>query len=123
MKARLDGQFIFDDEGLSIQAGSEQRQNVERAVAGLDGMLSIDLGLRGRRIKQTGVLRAASEAALRTKISVISAFMDGQTHTLVTADEEQLENLRIDYFEVKEKRAGGSGVCCEYEIRYTQLRG
>jgi phosphomannomutase len=44
MKARLDGQIIFDEEGLSIRVDNERREYVERAVAGLDGLLSVDLG-------------------------------------------------------------------------------
>jgi hypothetical protein len=123
MKARFDGQVIFDEEGLSIQVDSERREYVERAVAGLDGLLSIDLGERGRQIKQAGVLRAGSEAALRKKISTISAYVDGQAHTLILDSGEQYENLRMDSFKVKAKAASGNGVCCEYEIRYTQLRG
>jgi hypothetical protein len=123
MKTRLDGQCIFDDEELSVQAGSEQRQCVERSVAGLDGLLSIDLGLRGRQIKQTGVLRAGSEAALRKKLSTISAYMDGQTHTLTLDNGEEYDYLRMDSFKVTGTRPGGSDVCCEYEIRYTLLRG
>ncbi len=123
MKARLDGQCIFDEEELSIQTGGERRECVERTVAGLDGLLSIDLGERGRQIKQAGVLRAGSEAALRRKISAISAYTDGQAHTLTLDNGEEYENLRMDSFEVKAKGASGNGVCCEYEIRYTQLRG
>ena len=121
MKARLDGQIVFDDEGLSILVDGKRREFVERAVAGLDGLLSIDLGERGGQIVQTGVLRAGSEAALRKKISAISACMDGRSHTLTTG--EQYEDLRMDSFEVKEKSVSGVGVCCGYEIRYTQLRG
>ena len=123
MKARLDGQIIFDEEQLYIQVGGERREYVERTVAGLDGLLSVDLGERGRQIKQTGVLRAGSEAGLRKKIIAISAYMNGQRHTLTTDSGEQYEDLRMDSFEVKEKAVSGNGVCCGYEIRYTQLRG
>lgn len=123
MKATLDGQIVFDGEGLKVQAGNWKRSLVERAIAGLDGVLSIDSGLRGRQIKQTGVLRAASETALGEKISAIGSFMDGEGHTLITDSGEQFDNLRIDSFEVGEKGFGGSSVFCEYGIRYTQLRG
>jgi hypothetical protein len=123
MKARLDGQCIFDDEELGVQADSERREYIERAVDGLDGLLSIDLGERGREIKQAGVLRAGSESALRKKISTISVFIDGQTHTLTLDSGEEYDYLRMDSFEVRGKRPSGNGVCCEYEIRYTQLRG
>jgi len=123
MRIRLDEQCIFDEEELQVLAGSEQRKCVERSIAGLDGLLSIDLGQRGRQIKQVGVLRAGSEAAMRKRVSAISAYLDGRTHTLTVENGEQFNDLRMDCFEVKRKRPSGNGICCEYEIMYTQLRG
>ena len=43
MSVTLDGQAIFDEQGLAISAGSPVRASQERAIAGLDGVLSIDL--------------------------------------------------------------------------------
>lgn len=123
MRATLDGQVVFDDQELRVQAGSWNRGSIERTVTGLDGVLSIDLGLRDRKIRQTGALRAVSEAALSEKISAIGAYMDGQGHTLTTDRGEQFDNLRVDCFEAGQRRFSGSSVCCKYEIRYTQLRG
>jgi len=122
MKATLDGQVVFDDQELTVVAESWKRGSAERTIAGLDGVLSIDLGLRGRKVIQRGVLRAASESALRERISEISGYMDGVTHTLTTDNGEQFDNLRVDCFEVGKKRFSGNAVCCDYEIRYTQLR-
>ena len=62
MSIGLDGQMLFDKLDLKIETGSVSRDSVERAVSGLDGVLSIDLGGRSRKIKQKGVLRAASRA-------------------------------------------------------------
>jgi len=53
----LDGQGLFDTQDLEIRAFSCKRAFIERAAAGLDGVLSIDLGERGREVRQSGVLR------------------------------------------------------------------
>ena len=107
---------------LEIQPGSFSRDSVERAVLGLDGVLSIDLGGRCRKIKQRGVLLAKSRLQMSERISAISAFMDGDTHVLVTGSGEEFDNLRLDVFKVTSEETSGGGLCCNYEIVYTQLR-
>ena len=121
MSATLDGQNLFDGQELKVEPGSFSRDSIERTVAGLNGVLSIDLGGRGRMIKQKGVLRAKSRTQMEEKKSAISACMDGDTHTLVTGSGEEFANLRMDAFKVSEERAAGSGLCCDYEITYRQL--
>lgn len=121
MKATLNGQSVFGDQDLSIQAGSRHRSSLERTIPGLDGILSIDLGLRARKIKQAGILRAVSEAALREKIDTIGAYIDGDTYTLATNKGEQFDNVRMDSFKVTAKRFSGNMVSCNYEIIYVQL--
>lgn len=121
MRVTLDGQNLFDEQKLEIEPGSFSRISIERAVAGLDGVLSIDMGGRGRKIKQKGLLQAKSRTQLNNRIDAISAYMDGNTHTLARSDGEQLNNLRIDSFKVSKERAGGIGIVVDYEIIYTQL--
>ena len=121
MGATLDGQDLFDGQQLKIEIGSLRRDSIERAVPGLDGTISIDLGCRGRKVKQTGVLRAESRSRIRERISSISAFIDGNTHTLKSDDGEELCNLRMDTFEAGQEKISGSGVYCDYKIIYTQL--
>jgi len=75
MKVTLDAQK-FDEQALEITADSFSRDSIERSIPGLNGVLSIDLGLRGRKIRQTGTLRAKSRTQLNERISKISAFMD-----------------------------------------------
>ena len=122
MSTTLDGQRLFDEEGLRIELGSFGRDSMERKVAGLDGVLSIDLGRRSRKIKQKGVLRAKSRAKLDERINAISSYMDGDTHTLTAGSGGSFGNLRMDTFKVTGERANGSGLCCDYEIVYTQLK-
>jgi len=121
MSTTLDGQILFDEQQLEIELGSISRDSIEKAVRGLDGVLSIDLGERGREIKQKGVLRATSRSQMDERISAISVYMDGDTHTLVTNSGEEFDNLRMDGFKVTKERTGGGGVVIDYEIVYTQL--
>ena len=121
MRVTLDGQNLFDEQQLEIEPGSISRVSIERAVAGLDGVLSIDMGGRGRKIKQKGLLQAKSRMQMDNRINAISACMDGNTHILARSDGEQLNNLRMDSFKVSKERAGGNGIVVDYEIIYTQL--
>ncbi len=121
MRVTLDGQNLFDEQQLEIEPGSINRDSIERAVAGLDGVLSIDMGGRGRKIKQKGLLQAKSRMQMNNRINAISAYMDGTTHTLARSDGEKLNNLRMDSFKVSKERAGGRGIVVDYEIIYTQL--
>ncbi|MGA1980346.1 MAG: hypothetical protein ABSG99_07295 [Sedimentisphaerales bacterium] len=121
MSATLDGQNLFDEQDLKIELGSVGRDSIELTVPGLDGVLSIDMGERGRKIKQKGVLRAKSRAQMDDRICAIQAYIDGDTHTLVISNGEEFNNVRMDAFRVTEEKTSGSGLCCDYEIVYTQL--
>ena len=121
MSVTLDGQNLFDEQQLEIEQDSLNRDSTEKAVAGLDGVLSVDMGGRARKIRQRGTLRAQSRTQMNTRINAISAYMDGKTHTLVSNEGETFENLRMDSFKVSRERAGGNGIAVDYEIVYTQL--
>jgi hypothetical protein len=121
MKVTLDGQRLFDEQALELCVSSFGRESIDRAVPGLNGILSIDLGRRGRKIKQTGTLRAKSRSQLDERISDICACMDGHTHTLVTSDGRQLSNLRMDSFDAGQEHLNGASISVDYEIVYTQL--
>ena len=121
MRVTLDGQNLFDEQQLEIEPDSISRVSIERAVAGLDGVLSIDMGGRGRKIKQKGLLQAKSRMQMDNRINAISAYMNGNTHILARSDGEQLNNLRMDSFKVSKERAGSIGIVVDYEITYTQL--
>jgi hypothetical protein len=121
MSVTLDGQNLFDEQQLEIEQDSLNRDSIERAVAGLDGVLSVDMGGRTRKIRQRGTLRAKSRTQMNDRINVISAYMDGNTHTLVSNEDKKFDNLRMDSFKVSKERTGGSGIVVDYEIVYTQL--
>jgi len=121
MSVTLDGQNLFDEQQLEIEQDSLNRDSIERAVSGLDGVLIVDMGGRARKIRQKGTLRARSRTQMNDRINVISAYMDGNTHTLVSNEGEKFDNLRMDSFKVNRKRAGGGSMVVDYEIVYTQL--
>ena len=121
MSTTLDEQRLFDEHCLEVELESINRSSTERTVPGLDGVLSIDLGQRSRKIKQAGTLHAKSHTEMEQRIEAISAYLDGETHVLVTKDGRKLESLRMDAFRVSKERTGGGSLFCDYEIVYTQL--
>jgi hypothetical protein len=121
MNITLDGQKLFDEQDLKIELGSVSRDSIEKTVGGVDGVISIDLGGRGRKIKQRGALWAKSRTQMNDRIGAILTYIDGDTHTLVISNGEEFNNVRMDAFKVTEEKTGGSGLCCDYEIVYTQL--
>ena len=120
MSVSIDGYRLFD-ETVTIEAESVRRESIERTAAGLDGVVSVDLGKRGREIQQKGTLRARSKIELNDRVAVITAFMDGQTHTLGTPEGETYADVRMDSLRVKNERAAGAGIATDYEIIYRQL--
>jgi hypothetical protein len=114
MGTSLDGIILFGDTDSQVEVGSFTRESIDRSATGLDGVVSIDFGERGRKIKQKGELRARSTEAMQ-------AFMDGNTHTLAGLQGQVFENIRIDSVSVRNERASGGGVVADYEIVYMQL--
>jgi len=121
MNVTLDGQNLFDQQQLEVEPDSIIRACVEKAVSGLDGLLSIDLGKRSRKVRQKGTLRAQSRSQMQDRINAISTYMDGDTHTLEISGQQTFENLRMDVFKVTDERTNAAGLEVDYEIVYTQL--
>jgi hypothetical protein len=120
MSVKLDQNRLFDEAAM-IEVESIRRESIERATAGLDGVMSIDLGNRGRKIRQKGELRARSKAELNKRIEAISAFIDGDTHTLAGSEGNTYDNVRMDSIDIKNERVSGSSVVADYEVVYRQL--
>ena len=121
MMATLDGQRLFGEAEPQIEAFSLNRQWVERTVAGLDGVVSIDLGGRSRKVRQRGTFRARSNQELRTMVDAVATYMDGRMHEVMTHTGGELSNLRMDSMKVSPLRVSGPAVVADYEIFYTQL--
>lgn len=122
MTTTLDGKALFDERELIVAVGPIERASIERSVPGLDGLASIDLGRRGRKVRQRGTLRATNQARADARIAPIEAFLDGAPHTLRLSDGRRYDDLRMDAFVQRDRRVEGAGVVVEYEITYTQLR-
>jgi len=118
----LDGKALFDERELTIAVGPVERASVERGVPGLDGLASIDLGRRGRKVRQRGTLRATNQARMDARIAAIEVLLDGAPHSLLVSDGRRYDDLRMDAFVQRDRRVEGAGVVVEYEITYTQLR-
>ena len=116
----FDGQDFFIDGRHVVLPLSWRRDTVDKGFAGLDGVLSVDLGLRERKIKQTGRLTAKSVESLIALTQEIMDYIDGQGYTLVGHNNVSYENVRMDSFTPGEITVGNQA-CCEYEINYTQL--
>ena len=117
----LNGKSIFGHGDHTLQVGSWGRQIKERRFAGVDGVMSIDLGRGGRKLKQGGWLTAASRAALQKMCEEISAYIDGQADVLVDANGTVYAKVRMDSFGLLTEVCTASPVRCEYEVTYTQL--
>lgn len=120
MNAWLDDLISFEEKMIEVK--SFKRDSIERTTAGLDGVVSVDLGSRSREIVQRGILRAVSIEKLRSIMSEIRSLMNGGVHKLRSGDGKLFEDVRLDGFEADEIKHCGAGVWCEFEVRYTQLR-
>ena len=118
MQAKIDNTIEF--ELLKLKADSWKRDSIEKSAAGLDGVVSIDLGRRKRRIKICGLIEAQSKIGLEKKKELISALLDGKAHMLET--DTEYENIRIDSFEVVKGDCSGKVISCEFELGLSQLR-
>jgi len=118
---RFDDRKLFGSGQHTVQALSWRRESMERGFAGLDGVVSVDLGLRGRKLKQYGYLTAGSITSLIGLIEEISAYINGQAYDLVDQNGVSYPNVRMDSFTLLGPITGGNQACCEYEIVYTQL--
>ena len=123
MKAVLDNEIIFNEDYFGLEIKSFQREVVQRSAAGLDGQVSIDLGLRGRKLVQKGQLRAKNQAELQEIIDEIDGLIDGNEHILKSPDGRVFENLVIESFQTGSFVFGGAQTSCQYQITYTQQVG
>jgi len=117
----LDGKTVFGHGDHTLQVGSWGRETMERCFAGVDGMVSVDLGRRGRKLKQRGWLTAVSKAALQKRCEEISAYIDGQAYELVDSNGTVYGKVRMDSFGLLREICAANPVRCEYEVTYTQL--
>ena len=121
--------ITFNDEKLfgagehKLKPLSWRREAIQRGFAGLDGVVSVDLGRRERKLKQQGRLSAVSTAALLKRMEEITNYIDGQAYKLIDQHGTVYEQVRMDDFTILGSITSANQACCEYEIIYTQLSG
>ncbi len=120
MRAMLDNEIFFEEKSFELEIKSPQRGVFQRSAAGLDGQVSIDLGLRGRKIIQKGEMRSQSQSGLQRQIDAINELIDGNSHILRCPDGRIFENLLIEEFKTGPLVSGGSHISCQYQITYNQ---
>ncbi|HAU38849.1 MAG TPA: hypothetical protein DCX07_14175 [Phycisphaerales bacterium] len=117
----LDGNNLFGSGPHEIRPESWQRAVMRRAFAGLDGELALDLGLRSRRIVQTGRLQATGSDVLNLLLAQIEGLLDGQLHTLVDSYGRVYARVLVEEFAPASAIRRGRGFWCDYRIVYRQL--
>jgi len=118
---KFDGKELFGKGEHSLEVRSWRREGVDYGFAGLDGVLSVDLGRRERKLKQRGWLTAESVGALMRLMEEISGYIDGQSYELVDGGGICYGQVRMDSFTLLGSVTAGNQARCEYEIHYTQL--
>ena len=109
-------------EQVSLSVGSWSRECDDRSVAGLDGVVSVDMGRRKRKINQQVLLRAGSRNTLNSQKCALEENIDGRQHMLTIDDGQVFENLRMDGAVFGDIRRDGAGISQAVKIEYTQLK-
>lgn len=120
MWSKIDDTIQFEQ--TSFNADTWSRDCDDRSVVGLNGVVSVDMGLRTRRIVQKGLLRSISKDTLSGIISNIAELIDGSEHTVNLEDGRSFEHLRIESVDFDQPQTSGTGAACSFKITYTQLR-
>ena len=120
-RMKFDGRDLFGPGEHKLWALPWRRERADRGYAGLDGVFSVDLGRRDRKLQQRGFLVAQNLAALKEMLGEMSAYIDGQDYELISRHGFRYDNVRMDVFTVTGPIKTGSQASCEYEIHYTQL--
>ena len=113
---------VIKVEHEELQVDSWSRDGAERSASGLDGVITIDHGMRSRKIIQWCVIRAVSESSLQEILNSVVSLIDGKEHTVTLEDGACYEYLRVDGVSSEKNKTSGAGVSCRVKVIYTQLR-
>ena len=109
MMSSYNGQDLFSSGPQSFRLGPWRRSLQRRGFAGVDGEMILDLGLRSRRIFQTGRLHADTSAGLKSLLDAINACCDSCEHALVDNYGESLPRVILENFELTTSVHRGRG--------------
>ena len=113
---------IIKLEHEELQVDSWVRDGVEKSAAGLDGVITVDHGMRSRRIIQKCIIRASSASSLQEVLNTVVDLIDGKEHSISFENGECYGCLRVDSVSSEKISRSGSGVSCSVKVIYTQLR-
>ncbi len=116
-----DGENLFASGPHAFVLGPWRRQSHRRGFAGIDGEVVLDMGLRSRRITQTGRLRADSSGQMQSILDAINALCDGAGHVLVDNYGQSHPRVIMERFGPTGPVRHSRGFYCDYEIEYLQL--
>ncbi len=117
----VDGQDLFASGPHSVRPEPWERALRRRGFAGVDGELVLDLGLRSRRVVQTGRLQAPTAQGVCALVGQIEAVADGRTHTLIDGTGCSYIPVIVEEFAPTTPVRRGRGFWCDYRITYRQL--
>jgi len=115
------GEDLFGSGPHAFRLGPWQRAVQNRAFAGVHGELLLDLGIRSRKIRQTGRLQADSADALHALLSTIDGYCDGAEHALVDNHGRSYASVILEQLETTTPVQRGRGFYCDYKAEYRQL--
>lgn len=118
---RLDGQELFASGPAGLLPGPQARELRQRGLAGLDGLVVVDLGRRGREITQTGRLQADTLESLQDQFAAIEAFADGNEHSLEDDLGRRFPRVLLESFQLTTPIQRGRGYFCDYRAQYREL--
>ena len=112
---------LFSSGPHAFRFGPWQRRLERREFAGVNGMVILDMGLRFRKIIQTGRLQGETVEQINEIIEQIIDLCDGKEHTLVDNHGRSHEHVLLVRFETTTPIRRSRGFYCDYEIEYQQL--
>ncbi|AQT67114.1 hypothetical protein STSP2_00255 [Anaerohalosphaera lusitana] len=107
---------------MRVDVGAWQRDYAERKAAGLNGSAVQHLGRRRRDIGVVVKLKEPSRAKLKNSLGILRAMDDGGVHEIAIQGGTVYEDVLLEDFKVGDPVVGGSGVSCQVEISFVQVR-
>jgi len=95
-RVQIDGSSPLASGPHRLVIHGEHRRRIDRAFAGLNGTVSIDLGSSGRTMTLAGRLVGISRADLLVQVADVESFNDGLGHTLAAPDGRTFAGVRFD---------------------------
>jgi hypothetical protein len=117
----LDGVDLFGSGPHGFATLAWERSQVRRGFAGVDGEMVVDMGLRSRRIVQTGRLCAPTAEALDAIVNEIELWQDGRLHQLIDNLGRTYPRVMMEGFALDGPPKCGRGFWCEYTVNYLQF--